>query len=94
MFEPEIFARQLRAAGVEGVSVEPSGICGSPYDHVYVYLTSRGPEGSHLIISAGEEYGEKGVLCGTYTHYEEPGAIEEFEGYTGALKWVTERVFS
>lgn len=85
-FDPIVFAAQLKEAGVPRVTVEPSGMSGSPYDHVYVYLTER--DGPHLIISAGREYGEKGILCGVYRDHESAGRVKRVYDYAAAQAWV------
>jgi len=65
----------LEEAGFKKVSVEPSAICRSPHDYVYVYLTPKEHEGTHFIVSEEAEYarGSGRLLCGRYPHYEKEG---------------------
>lgn len=81
-------AKRAVEAALEGVGrletvevkVQPSGIMGSPHDHVYVYLTDD-EDGPHVILSDFAELdAEKtGFVVGAYF---EPGeAIEEPSDY-------------
>lgn len=54
-------------------SIEPSGIEGSPYNYLYIYLTDQGPEGPHIIVSDAEEFRAKGICIGMHEHYEGGG---------------------
>lgn len=52
------------------VTNEPSVVSLSPYRYIYVYLTPREQEGTHIIVSDGDEWGEHGYLVGTFADYE------------------------
>lgn len=85
-FKEEDFEMNGRKARL---SIEPSGIQGSPYDHLFIYLTEMEHEGRHLIVSDQRELDDQdGILVGMYRHYEAPGEIEEVQTLDEAVQVV------
>lgn len=58
------------------VKIVPSPIQESPHDHIEIYFTNKRFTGKYAVISAGEEFGEQGIVVGCYPHME-ASAIED-----------------
>jgi hypothetical protein len=65
-YEPAEIQERLERLGLKS-SVQPSGISGSPFQHVYVFLSDKEFEGEFILITPREEVEvEDGFLVAVY----------------------------
>lgn len=52
------------------VTIEPSGVVGSPHDYIYIYMGPREERGGHIIVSDLREWEDRdGFLVGVHRHW-------------------------